>query len=285
MFTLYDSLDEANAATFSYREYYLLYFDETVRGLSAGAPVDFYGITIGEVISIRLLFDQDSLTFRIPVLIAIEPDRIELAGELAIPEYKVVEKLVGKGLRAQQRTRNLLTGQSYVSLRIHPDAADQAIRMDDAYPVLPTIPNTVEEITATAKRLLDRFNALALEETLTDIREAAIQVKAMTGSKTLESAIDNIDQSFAEFKKVNSDLNDGTLPKINGVLDQARSSLARGEEALATANTVLGEGVPMAYNLNRLLLELQEAARAVEALADYLERHPDAIVFGKGSQK
>jgi paraquat-inducible protein B len=284
-FTLYDSLDEANAATFSYREYYLLYFDETVRGLSAGAPVDFYGITIGEVISIRLLFDQDSLTFRIPVLIAIEPDRIELAGELAIPEYKVVEKLVGKGLRAQQRTRNLLTGQSYVSLRIHPDAADQAIRMDDAYPVLPTIPNTVEEITATAKRLLDRFNALALEETLTDIREAAIQVKAMTGSKTLESAIDNIDQSFAEFKKVNSDLNDGTLPKINGVLDQARSSLARGEEALATANTVLGEGVPMAYNLNRLLLELQEAARAVEALADYLERHPDAIVFGKGSQK
>ena len=62
------------------------------------------GIKIGEVISIRLLFDQDTLTFRIPVLIAIEPDRIELSGELAIPEYKVVEKLVGKGLRAQQRT-------------------------------------------------------------------------------------------------------------------------------------------------------------------------------------
>jgi paraquat-inducible protein B len=58
--------------------------------------VDFYGIKIGEVISIRLLFDQDTLTFRIPVLIAIEPDRIELSGELAIPEYKVMEKLVQK---------------------------------------------------------------------------------------------------------------------------------------------------------------------------------------------
>ena len=88
VFTLHDSRDAANAATYSYREYYLLYFDETVRGLSAGAPVEFYGIRIGEVVSIRLLFDQDHLTFRIPVLIAIEPDRIEMAGELAIPSIR-----------------------------------------------------------------------------------------------------------------------------------------------------------------------------------------------------
>lgn len=285
VFTLHGSRDAANAAIYSYREYFLLYFDETIRGLAAGAPVEFYGIKIGEVVSIRLLFDQDRLTFRIPVLIAIEPDRIEMDGELAIPEYQVMAKLVKKGLRAQQRTGNLLTGQSYVSLRIHPEIEPDAIRTDDSYPVLPTIPNTVEEITATAKRLLDRFNSLPLEETLADIREAARQVKDMTGSKTLESAIDNIDQSFAEFRKVTADLTDGTLPKINGMLDQARVSLARGEETLATAKHILGEGAPVVYNLNRLLVELQDAARAVETLADYLERHPDAIVFGKGNQK
>jgi paraquat-inducible protein B len=285
IFTLYNNRDAANAASYSYREYYLLYFEETVRGLSAGAPVDFYGIKVGEVISIRLLFDQDTLTFRIPVLIAIEPDRVELAGELAIPEYKVMEKLVEKGLRAQQRTGNLLTGQSYVSLRIQPEAEPQNIRTGDLYPVLPTIPNTVEEITATAKRVLDRFNHLPLEETLADIREAARQVKDMTGSEALESAIDNIDQSFAVFKQVTSDLNDGTLPKVNNMLDQAKKAMVRGEEALSTANTVLGEGLPIAYNLKRLLLELQDAVRAIEALADYLERHPDAIVFGKGNQE
>ncbi len=285
IFTLYDNRDAANAASYSYREYYLLYFEETVRGLSAGAPVDFYGIKIGEVVSIRLLFDQDTLTFRIPVLIAIEPDRIELAGELAIPEYEVMEKLVAKGLRAQQRTRNLLTGQSYVSLRIQPKAEPQTILTGDLYPVLPTIPNTVEEIAATAKRVLDRFNSLPLEATLTDIREAARQVTEMTGSEALERAIDNIDQSFAEFKQVTTDLNDGTLPKVNSMLDQAKEAMVRGEEALSAANTMLGEGAPIAHNLNRLLLELQEAARAVEALADYLERHPDAIVFGKGNQR
>lgn len=285
IFTLYESRDSANAASYTYREYYLLYFEETVRGLSAGAPVDFYGIKIGEVVSIRLLFDQDQLTFKIPVLIAIEPDRIELSGELAIPEYQVMERLVEKGLRAQQRIGNLLTGQRYVSMRLHPDAAPRKIHREDTYPVLPTIPNTVEEITATAKGFLDRLNNLPLEETLKDIRQAAAKVTTVIGSTALESAIDNIDRSFAEFKKVTSDFNDGTIPKLNEMLDQIKGALTIGEQALERANTVLGEGAPVVNNLNRLLLELQDAARSVEALADYLERHPDAIVFGKGERQ
>jgi paraquat-inducible protein B len=278
IFILYASHDEAKAASFSYREYYLLYFNQTVRGLSPGAPVEFQGIKIGEVISVRLLFDQDTLSFRIPVLIAIEPDRIEFSGELAIAEHDVLEKLVAKGLRAQQRIGNLLTGQSYVALSLFKDTSPQRINYEDVYPVLPTIPNTIEEIAATAKRLMERFNHLPLEETLEDIRTAARQVKAMTGSKILESAIDNIDQSFSRFKQVAADFDGQTLARINDLLTQ-------GEELLTTANTVLGEGAPAVYNLNRLLIELQDAARAVEALADYLERHPDAIVFGKGNQK
>ena len=276
IFTLYPSREAANAASYSYREYYLVYFHETVRGLSAGAPVEFYGIKIGEVISVRLLFDQDRLSFRIPVLIAIEPDRIEFSGQLAVAENKMMDSLVRKGLRAQQRIGNLLTGQSYVSLIINDQAPPQPIVYDDIYPVLPTVPKTVEEIAATAKQILERFNNLPLEETLEDIRQAARQVEAFTGSEALDRAIDNIDESFESFKQVTAEFDASTLPRINDLM-------TRGETLLQTANTVLGEGEPVVNNLNRLLLDLQEAARAVEALADYLERHPDAIVFGKGN--
>ena len=164
-------------------------------------------------------------------------------------------------------------------------AGSQAIRTEDIYPVLPTIANTVEEIAATAKRLLDQFNDLPLDETLKDIREAARQVKTMTGSASLESAIDNIDESFATFKKLTAEFDDGTIPKLNQVLDEAQAAIRQGEQVLSAAGTVLGEGAPVANNLNRLLLELQDAARAVEALADYLERHPDAVVFGKGDRE
>lgn len=282
VFTLYDNRDAANAAAYSYREYYLVYFEEPVRGLTKGSPVDFHGIKIGEVVSVRLLFDQDQLTFRIPVLIAIEPDRIELTGELAIPEYRVMEALVEKGLRAQQRTANLITGQRYVSLSVHPNTEPRKIVNDDAYPVLPTIPDPVGEITTTVKRVLERFYKLPIEATLNDIREAARQVQATAGSASLESAIDNIDVSFAEFKRVTASLNTDTLAQLNDMLAQAKTTLANGQAVLDNAGQVLGESAPAVYNLNRLLIDLQDAARSVKALADYLERHPDAIVFGKG---
>lgn len=281
-FTLYDSLDAARAASYSYREYYLLYFNETVRGLSLGATVEFYGIKIGEVVDVDLQFNQDRFTFRIPVLIAIEPGRIKFSGESAVPKHRLMEKLVEKGLRAQQRTGNLLTGQSYIGMEIYPAASPQTLRTDDAHPVVPTIPNTMVEVASTVRRMVERIENLPMEAVLADIREAAQQVEVMTGSETMESAIDNIDKSFAEFRQITAGFADGTLPRINDMLDQARASLARSEQALDGIGRVMDESAPAVYNLNRLLLDLQEAARAIEALADYLERHPDAIVFGKG---
>ena len=281
-FTLYDSLDAANAASYSYRELYLLYFNETVRGLAPGATVEFYGIKIGEVVDVELQFNQDRFTFRIPVVIAIEPDRIEFSGQSAIPKHHLMEKLVEKGLRAQQRTGNLLTGQSYIAMEIYPTASVQTLDTDDVHPVLPTIPNTMVEVASTVRRMVERIDNLPMEAALADIREAAREVEAMTGSETMQSAIDNIDQSFADFRQITAGFADGTLPRINDMLDQARASLARSEEALDGVSRVMDESAPVAYNLNQLLLDLQEAARAVEALADYLERHPNAIVFGKG---
>ncbi len=281
-FTLYDSLDAANAASYNYREHYLLYFNETVRGLSPGATVEFYGIKIGEVVSVDLQFNQDRFTFRLPVLIAIDPDRVEFSGELAKPERRLMEKLVEKGLRAQQRPGNLLTGQSYIGMELYPNARPQSLGMDDVHPVVPTIPNTMVEVASTLRRMVERIDNLPMEAALADIREAARQVEAMTGSDTMESAIDNIDKSFAEFRQITAGLADGTLPRINDMLDQARDSLARSEQALDGVSRVMDESAPVVYNLNRLLLDLQETARAVEALADYLERHPDAIIFGKG---
>ncbi len=277
VFTLYETRDAANAAAFSYREYYLLYFSQSVRGLSAGAPVEFQGIRIGEVISVRLLFDQDTLSFRIPVLIAIEPDRIEFSGKLAISERSVLEKLVEKGLRAQQSIGNLLTGQRYVSLNFVEDASPQQITYDEAYPVMPTIPDAVEEIAATVKKMLARFGKLPLEDTIDAIREAAENVSAVADSRDLESAIKNVDESFSQFKQIAAAIDQDTLAHIDDLLGKAR-------ELLVSANAVLGEGEPALHNLNRLLMELQDAARAVEALADYLEQHPDAIIFGKGKQ-
>src|SRR5512135_2175768 len=79
---------------------YVLYFDESVKGLNVGAPVLFQGVPVGSVTSIILEADIEKMKTRIPILIEIEPDRFRVpAGERDY--HKVAERLIEKGLRAQ----------------------------------------------------------------------------------------------------------------------------------------------------------------------------------------
>ncbi|MDL2274968.1 MlaD family protein [Desulfosarcina sp. OttesenSCG-928-G10] len=283
IFTLYDSRDAANAASYnSYREYYLLYFDENVRGLSVGAPVEFQGIKIGEVVSVRLTLDQENLSFRVPVRIAIEPGRFGIHEKSPEVVRELLDALVKRGLRAEQRMGNFITGQSYVSMTFYPNAPPKTIQTGGPYPVFPTMPSAIEEVYTSVRRIMEQVSRLPLEETLADIRKAAQQVEQTIGSDSLKSAIENINTSFSQFKKVTGDLDATTLPKINEMLEQAKKALAEGEVALARAGNVMGQTEPLVHNLNQLLMNLQDAVRTIQALADYLERHPDAIVFGKG---
>ena len=121
-FVLYSNKDQIDQPQYGLRYYVVAYFDETVRGLKKRAPVEFSGIKVGEVVSVRLEFDQKDLEFRIPVLMAIEPDRIDLKNEVDADSENMISKLIAKGLRAQLRTGSLLTGQLFVHLSMFPDA-------------------------------------------------------------------------------------------------------------------------------------------------------------------
>ena len=107
----------------------------------------FKGIKIGEVIDLKLEFDYDAMAFRIPVLIETEPERIALIGKQTIDRQRGKEILVEKGLRAQLKQGNLLTGQLFIDLDMYPDAPPRKIEYGGKYPELPTVPTPMEEIT------------------------------------------------------------------------------------------------------------------------------------------
>ncbi len=66
---------------------YILYFDESIKGLSVGAPVLFQGVPVGSVTNIILEADLVKMKTQIPVIIEIEPDRWKVrAGERRLPE-------------------------------------------------------------------------------------------------------------------------------------------------------------------------------------------------------
>ncbi len=142
-----------------------MYFDGSVDGLAPDAPVEWRGIKVGRVIDLRLEYDAATDKLRIPVVIEIEPQRVTLVGEkqgFGTGEY--VPELVRRGLRAQLKTANLLTGQLMVSLDFMPDAPPATMGTGERYPVIPSVPGEFAAAVRSINGILEKVSALPLDK-------------------------------------------------------------------------------------------------------------------------
>lgn len=238
-----------------------MYFDGSVRGLAIGAPVELQGIQIGEVTDVTLEFDWEKLAFRIPVLIEMEPERIKFIGKKTVDRKRGMEILVEKGLRAQLKTGSLLTGQLLVGLDLHPEASPAKINWDGRYPELPTIPTPMEEITSGVTRIVEKLDTIPLEQI----------------GKDLQQTMANLSKTTANLQKLVQKLDANVAPAATDTLKQAQTTLIK-------VDRLLNADSPTGHELKRALAELADAARNIAILVDYLERHPDSLVFGKEAQ-
>ncbi len=281
VFELYESRKAAQVKRYSKKNYFLLYFDESVRGLEPGAPVEFHGMQIGHVIDVRIEFDPEELDVRIPVLIEIEPERFNVVTRMdgtkpvaSTDADNAIDALVGKGLGAQLKMANLLTGQLIVALDFAENAAPTRADPDAPYLVLPTIPAPLEEIAGNAAEIIDKLNHLPLAEIGRDLQQALAGANKLINAPELTETITLLNETLVELKGLSQTLNTESAPALTSTLSQA-------EATLSSAQSLIGPDAPTARELNRLLIELAEAARAIGLVADYLERHPEALIFGK----
>lgn len=263
IFRLYKNHASIFEKTYAKKQYYVMYFGDSVRGLSRGAPVEFRGIKIGEVKDIKLKFDAEEMTFRIPVLVQIERERISGIDEVTIDKRgKGVGKLVDKGLRARLKTGNLLTGQLFVEMDFHPDAPVQKIVYDGKYPEFPTIPAPLQQLATSVTQFLNKLDRLPLEEVSRDLRDT----------------IKTLDKTLKQTQRLVRHLDANVVPAADAALVQTQKTLAKAENLLSSDS-------PLHHELTRALGELARAARSIRVLADYLEQRPDALLRGKGGQR
>ena len=277
VFNLYNSKSASQEKTYPVKSYFVLYFDGSVGGLSPGAPVEFRGISVGKVVDVKLEFEPEKRDFRIPVLIEIEPERFISAAELPQVEAarrKILDYLVEKGLRGQLKIGNLITGQQVVSLNIFPNAPRRRIVWKSPYPELPTVPAPIEEIGTRVSQILTKIDNLPIEQIGKDLSDTLRSTKRLAGKPELQEAARNLDEILKEMRLFVSELRTGVTPEITATLTQAQKAIAQVESAL-------GSETPLQVNLNSALQELTAAARSLRALTDYLERHPEALIYGK----
>jgi len=276
-FPLHASRAEAHEKIYMDKQNFLLFFDGSVRGLNVGAPVLLRGIELGQVLDVQLELDVDTFEFHIPVLIEIEPQRIRLIGGdyKRLKQTNPVERFVQEGLRAQLKSGSLITGQLYVELDFFDTEPTAQVENRNGYRVIPTAKSApLDEITNKATTLMDTLNALPLREIGNDLRDTVAGTKAIATSQVLIRSVAKLESTLEQMNTTAQSLNRKVIPQLSEALEQTRVTLAAANNLVATDSTLYLE-------LKRLLKELTAAARSIRGIADYLERHPEALLKGK----
>jgi paraquat-inducible protein B len=277
LYRLFKNFDEATERIYLVKTKSILYFDESVRGLDIGAPVEFWGIQMGQVLDVKLVYDQQKKNFRVRVLVETETERFYEAGFVGsdTDRRKMLEGLLARGFRAQLKTGNLLTGKQVVILDFFPDAEPATIQTENGTPIFPTVPAPMAEIGTKFSQILNKIDNLPIEQIGNDLRDTIHGAKKIAESPDILEAIGNLNAALAETRLLVSDLRTKVTPEINAVLEEARQSLANAEH-------ILNADAPLQVKMNSALDEISGAARSLRILMDYLERHPEALIRGKG---
>ena len=260
VFHLYASHTASRKKSYTEKHKVLFYFDDPVRGLLPGAPVELRGYKVGEVVDVSLEFNRESGDFRIPVLVEIEPGRVKTGPDSSF--QNTMEELVAKGLRASLQSGNIVFGKLLISLDFHPDEASAKADFSGRYPILPTMRGTIGEIMADARALID------------ELRQASDTLNGFLSSKAFEDSVDDLATTLAHIKNITAQVDEKAAPQITTVLSSAEATLQEAQ-AMFDANS------STRIEINKLLLELAEAARSIRLLADYLEQHPESLIKGK----
>src|ERR1043166_5757388 len=282
VFTLYADQATAMKQAESIAAHYILYFNETLRGLSVGAPVTLLGMPAGEVTVVGLDLDAKTMRVRGRVEIVSYPERLvarldakqAAAGQAmmrnAQSRHALMQSLVEqRGLRAQLASGNFLTGQLFVALGFFPGSAKTKIDWGRDPVELPVVPSTVQDLEEKVTGIVAKLDKLPYEAIGNDLTKVLA-----TLNQTLEDASKAVNRVDAD-----------VTPELKAIVTELRRTIASADVVLrSTDATLLGPNAPAQQDLRDALQEIARAARSLRVLADYLERHPDSLIRGKTEQ-
>jgi paraquat-inducible protein B len=236
-------------------------FNQSLRGLSPGASLDFRGVEVGEVQSIGLDYDDATQRFKMPVTVLLYPNRLgpHFAARIrdASPTQNgaLLASLVQHGLRAQLRTGNLLTGQLYIALDYFPKAAPAKLDLNKLPIELPTEPNTLDQLQNQVEDIAKKLDKVPFDQIGNNLN---------TALKSANSLFNQLDTQVA--------------PEAKDTLEQAKKTFGAAQQALS-------QDSPLQNNLQQALEQLNRTLQSLNSLADYLERHPESLLRGNQGDK
>lgn len=278
-FILYPDQSSRSTDIYSLRHYYRMYFDQSVRGLFPGAAVEIKGIRIGEVVKVALQFDPEQLDFKVPVLVALEPERLPALltteatqssaknslplahqGNAAVSHW--LQQLITKGYRAQLKSANLLTGQLFVELAQDPQAVPFRLDQAQTYPIIPTLAAPLDQMTQRVDNILKKVETIAFDDI----------------GRELQTSMKDLTSLLKQLKKTTKRVNREMIPAVD-------ASFVQLQKTLNGIDASFGPESGLSYHAGAAANELSMTLRSLRTLLDNLERDPQSLIFGREKDK
>jgi paraquat-inducible protein B len=279
----------------------VMFFESSLKGLSAGSPIVFRGVPIGRVAAIRMSGDVNTMEFLIPVYAELDASVIQTLSSSPSGQ-PFLHKMVQQGLCARLSSQSLLTGQLLIEMDFFPGSrrheAFMPMLMHDSLQVIPTIPSQFDTF-------WQRLSTLPVERLVQDTLGVLAKIDATLGSQAVtdmpahldavlieaRSALVSMNTTLASFNELAVSLRSATgmldkqapeaLESVRRLMDAYSALAGQLERNLESVRGLMGPNTATVLEFTRTVREIGEAAKAVRSLAGALERNPESLLLGK----
>ena len=237
---------------------FVLYFDDSIKGLNVGAPVLSKGVKTGTVKQIVVRTFMDNLTSTVAVFIELYPESFDVVtpSDQHLEPLDSLPGLIDKGLRAQLVSQSMVTGQLSVEFVMRSDTPADLKNLDNGILEIPTIPSTLSR----------------LEKQLQQIDISEMYMRLTSILDNLDSSLNNLDLATT-----GSELNNlvGDIRELVENMDSEMNSLSENLNEAVTGSRKLmvemhDEIRPIAVKTSETLAEISEMVRSVDARVEPL---------------
>lgn len=286
-FPLFQDRDTAKAASYSRKIPAVSYFAGSVRGLEAGSEVTMHGLVVGHVTDVRLTYDAAKDTIVAPVRFEVEPERILGVGAKSIfkTPAEAAAAVVKQGMRASLQSASLITGQQMVALDFVHDAPPAEITMDGSDFVLPTTESGgFAGLQASVTALLDKVNTIPFKQIGDNLDGILRSANDVANGPQMKKALTDLSSTISDLNNLVGHLDSGMSPALQqlpGIATGLQKTLTTVNKLALSLDSGYGGNTQFNRDLERMLVQVNDALRSVRSLADLLARHPEALIKGR----
>ena len=266
-FPLYPNLAAAEEAGYSQRIKLVTYIEGSVRGLALNAPVELYGIQVGSVTGIQLDVAGNGSSSRVVVHMEVQPERFqEVTNRTVADALPVTQTLVRRGMRAQVRTANFVTGQMLIAFDFQPDAKAADVKQVGEEIVVPSVSGGLDSLTNSLAQVANKLEQLPLDQIGGELTSTLRGISGLVNGPEIRQTLQSVSAASKE------------LPGISHAITQTAD---RSGKLLVSVDAGYGEGSEFRREIDRLMAQITETARSVRLLTNYLNEHPEALIRGR----